>query len=88
MELDNLYMRIEKEFEIDLPEQAEEKMACVKDVCDFIRKEYARQCIEIPAGVIFDRVRRLMAIVLRVDDSIIKLNTSFADLVDRRNSAA
>ena len=88
MELENLFLRIEKEFEIDLPAQAEENVASVKDACDFIRKEYARQGIEIPSGVIFDRIRRLMAIVLRADDSAIKLNTRFADVVARRNSAA
>jgi hypothetical protein len=88
MELENLFLRFEKEFEIDLPEQADETIVSVKDACDFIRKEYARQGIEIPSGVVFDRIRRLMGIVLRADDAAIKLNTRFADVVARYNSAA
>ena len=88
MELENLFLRIEKEFEIDLPEQAEDNVVSVKDACDFIRKEYARQGIECPAGMIFDRIRRLMAIVLRADDDKIRLNTRFSDVVAPRSSAA
>jgi len=88
MELFNLYLRFEKEFEIDFPEDRETTMLCVKDVCDFIRKEYARQGIECPGGVIFDRVRRLMSIMLRADDDEIRLNTCFADVVAQRSSAA
>ena len=88
MELFNLYLRFEKEFEIDFPEDRETTMLCVKDVCDFIRKEYARQGIECPAGMIFDRIRRLMAIVLRADDDKIRLNTRFSDVVAPRSSAA
>ncbi len=88
MELDNLFARFEKEFEIELPEHADEKMVQVRDVCAFIRKDYARQGIECPSGVIFDRVRRLMAIVLRADDGDIQLTTRFADMVTPRSSAA
>lgn len=83
MELFNLFLRFEKEFEIDFPDDREETMASVKDVCDFIRKEYARQGIECPGGVIFDRIRRLMRIVLRADEDKIRLNTRFVDLVSR-----
>lgn len=88
MELFNLFLRFEKEFEIDFPGNPEETMGSVKDVCDFIRKEYARQGIEIPSGVIFDRLRRLMGIVLRTDDSTVKLNTRFIDVLAKYNSAA
>lgn len=88
MELFNLFIRFEKEFEIEFPEQAPEKMLCVKDVCDFIRKEYARQGIEIPSGVIFDRIRRLLVIVLRADDSEIRPTTRFADVAPQRRPAA
>ncbi len=84
MELFNLFVRFEKEFEIDFPDQAHETMARVKDVCDFIRKEYARQGIECPSGVIFERIRRLMAIVLRTDDSEIRLTTCFEDVIPSR----
>jgi len=87
MELLNLFIRFEKEFEIDFPGSAQENMATVKDVCDFIRKEYARQGIECPSGVIFDRVRRLMAIVLRADDNEIRLTTRFAEVPRRRPAA-
>ena len=87
MELFNLFIRFEKEFEIEFPDHAQEKMTSVKDVCDFIRKEYARQGIECPSGVIFDRVRRLMAIVLRADDGEIRPTTRFADVPRRRPAA-
>ncbi len=88
MELDSLFARFEKEFEIELPEHADEKMAHVKAMCDFIRKDYARQGVECSSGVIFDRVRRLMAIVLRIDEGEIRPATRFADVVARRSTAA
>jgi hypothetical protein len=88
MELFNFFLRLEKEFEIDFPDNREETMASVKEVCDFIRKEYARQGIECPSGMIFDRVRRLIGIMLRADEDKIRLNTRFADVLAQRSSAA
>lgn len=87
MELFNLFARFETEFEIDFPRDAAETMPAVKDVRDFVRRAYAQQGIECPAGVIFDRVARLLAIVLRADAMGVRPETRFADLLPKRPAA-
>lgn len=87
MELYNLFLRFSQEFEVDFPENAEEKLVSVKDVRDYVRKEISKQGIECSAGVVFDRICRLMAIVLRVDVSEIGPETRFADVLKRRSAA-
>lgn len=88
MDLYGLFLRFSKEFEVDFPEDAEEKFATVQDVRDFVRREIARQGVECSSGVVFDRLCRLMALVLRVDATEIKLQTRFEDILGRRSSAA
>lgn len=86
MEVYNLFLRFETEFEVEFPENAEETMPCVKDVRDFVRREISRQGVECSAGVVFDRMCRLMALVLRVDATEIRPETRFSDVL--RQSAA
>ncbi|GAA0524692.1 hypothetical protein FHS83_001842 [Rhizomicrobium palustre] len=83
MELYNLFARFSLEFEVDFPQDASETMLTVKDVRDFVRREYVREGIECSAGVIFDRITRLMAILLRVDVMSVRPETRFADLLRR-----
>jgi len=81
MELHNLLLRFSNEFEIDFPENAEETMPAVKDVRDYVRHKIASQGIECSSGMVFDRMRALMAIVLRLDASTIRPETRFADVL-------
>jgi acyl carrier protein len=89
MELQELFSRFEIEFEIDLPDDAEETLRCVRDVRDCVRRIYREQGIEAPAGAIFERLRRLIAVLARVDASEIEPQTHFADLLaDHAHRAA
>lgn len=87
MDLNELFARFEIEFEIDLPEDAEERMLRVCDVRDFVRKAYRAQGIEISAGAVFERLRRLSAVHTKTDASDIEPETRFADLVSRPRAA-
>ena len=84
MDLNELYERFEIEFEIDLPDDAEETLGRVKDVRDFVRTAYRTQGIEISAGAVFERVRRISAVLTHSDASEIEPETRFADLIARR----
>lgn len=88
MELYNLFVRFETEFEIEFPENAAETMVTVKDVRDFVRRAYAKQGIECSAGVIFDRIAKLLAILLRADAMAVRPETRFGDLLPKRKPAA
>jgi hypothetical protein len=88
MDVYSLFLRFSKEFEVDFPDNAEETMITVKDVRDYVRREIARQGVECSSGVVFDRLCRIMSMVLRVDSTGIKLETRFEDLLLRRSSVA
>ena len=84
MDLNELFERFEIEFELDLPEDAEETLLTVRDVRDYIRRIYRDQGIEAPAGAIFERVRRITAVLTHTDVSEIEPPTRFADLMPNR----
>ena len=84
MEVSDLFERFEIEFEIEIPEAAESALITVRDVRDYIRQVYREQGVEAPAGAIFERVRRLMAVLTRNDASEIEPATRLADLVPKR----
>jgi hypothetical protein len=84
MELMELFERFEIEFELDLPEDAEDTLLTVRDVRDCIRKIYRDQGIEAPSGAIFERLRRLTATLTHSDASEIEPPTRFADLLVTR----
>jgi len=88
MELSELFARFEVEFELELPEDAEQRLLTVSDVRDCIRKDYRRQGIEISAGAVFDRLRQIIAILTRTDATDIEPETRLADLVPERPSHA
>ncbi len=81
MDLDELFLRFEVEFELDMPDDAENTLVCVRDVRDYIREVYREQGIEAPAGAIFERVRRIAAHVTHADASEIEPKTRLADLI-------
>jgi hypothetical protein len=84
MELRELFSRFEIEFELDLPEDAEETLACVRDVRDYVRKAYRDQGIEISSGAAFERIRRITALLTRADASEIEPGSRFTDLLQHR----
>ena len=88
MELSELFSRFEVEFELDIPEDVEETLQCVRDVRDYIRQVYREQGIEASAGAIFERVRRLTAQLTHSDASEIEPATRFADLMPGRPNRA
>ncbi len=75
MNLGELYSRLEDEFEIEIPEEVEGKLVCVRDVRDYIRECYRLQGMEMPAGLVFERLRRLVAILAKTDASAIRPET-------------
>lgn len=83
MELRELFARFEIEFELDLPDDAEETLVCVRDVRDYVRKAYRDQGIEIPSGATFERIRRITALMTRADASEIEPASRFADLLPK-----
>jgi hypothetical protein len=87
MELNELFSRFEVEFELDMPDDAEDTLVQVRDVRDYIREVYREQGIEAPAGAIFERVRRIAAHLAHADASEIEPQTRLADLI-RHNRAA
>jgi len=86
MNVNALFARLEIEFEMDIPEEIEESLVCVRDVRDFIRTTYRAQGIEAPAGAIFERVRRLAARLADADASDIRPETKFSEIVARRTA--
>jgi hypothetical protein len=87
MELRELFSRFEIEFELDLPDDAEETLLCVRDVRDYIRKAYGDQGVEISSGATFERLRRITALLTRTDASEIEPATRFADLIPQYRAA-
>jgi hypothetical protein len=87
MELYELFERFEIEFELDLPDDAEETLLTVRDVRDSIRQIYREQGIEAPSGAIFERLRRLTALLTRADASDIEPATRFSDLLPTHRAA-
>ncbi len=83
MELRELFARFEIEFELDLPDDAEETLICVRDVRDYVRKAYRDQGVEISSGATFERLRRITALLTRTDASEIEPASRFADLVQK-----
>jgi hypothetical protein len=88
MNLSDLFSRLEDDFEIEIPEYVEEDMVTVQDVRDYIREMYRDQGMEVPAGAIFERVRRLIAVLARVDASAIQPETKLANVEASRPSRA
>lgn len=88
MELDTLFSRFEIEFEVEFADDAVDTLVTVKAVRDYIRREIMRQGVECSAGVVFDRMCQLIALVLRVDAMAIRPETRLADLLPKRQSAA
>jgi hypothetical protein len=87
MELSELFLRFEVEFELDMPGDAEETLLCVRDVRDHIRKIYREQGVEAPSGAIFERLRRITAVLTRVDASDIEPQTRLCDLIPKHRAA-
>lgn len=87
MKLSELFRRIGVEFEIDMPEDAEEKLLCVRDLRDFVRKAYRAQGIEISSGAVYDRICQIAALLTRIDTSTITPETRLADLMQRNRAA-
>jgi hypothetical protein len=87
MEMNELFSRFEVEFELDMPDDAEDTLVHVRDVRDYIREVYREQGIEAPAGAIFERVRRIAAHLTHADASEIEPQTRLADLI-RQDRAA
>jgi hypothetical protein len=81
MELRELFARFEIEFELDLPDDAEETLTCVRDVRDYVRKAYDNQGVELSSGAAFERIRRITALLTRIDASEIEPGSRFADLL-------
>jgi hypothetical protein len=87
MDLNELFSRFEVEFELDLPDDAEDTLVCVRDVRDYIRKVYRDQGIEASAGAIFERLRRIAAVLTQTDASEIAPATRLCDLVQASRAA-
>ena len=87
MDLNELFTRFEVEFELDLPDDAEDTLVCVRDVRDYIRKIYREQGIEASAGAIFERLRRIAAVLTHADASEIEPQTRLADLIPNDRAA-
>ena len=87
MDLNEVFSRYEVEFELDLPDDAEDSLLCVRDVRDYIRKVYRDQGIEASAGAIFERLRRITAVLTRTDASEIAPETRLSDLVRTHRAA-
>lgn len=83
MNLNELFTRLENEFQIEIPEADEAKLASVRDLRDYIREAYREQSMELPAGLIFERLRRLIALVALVDASDVKPESRLADIGGR-----
>jgi hypothetical protein len=86
MKLSDLYSKLEEEFEIDIPEEAEETMVCVRDIRDYIREACRLQGIEMPAGAIFERVRRAIAVWAKVDAMSIQPQTKLVDIMPQSDT--
>lgn len=82
MQLSELLSCFENEFELDIPEDAEESMLCIRDVRDYVREVYRGQGIEVPAGAVFERIRRLVAVVTATDATDVRPDTRLADLAN------
>jgi hypothetical protein len=80
MHLSELLSCFENEFELDIPEDAEETMVCVRDVRDYVREVYREQGIEVPSGAVFERIRRLVAVLTATDATDIRPDTKLVDL--------
>jgi hypothetical protein len=55
-------------------------MVTVQDVRDYIRETYRTLDMEVPAGAIFERVRRLIAVLAHVDATAIQPDTKLANV--------
>lgn len=80
MNLTDFYSRLETEFELDIPEEAEEKLTNVRDVRDYIREAYRVQGTELPSGLIFERIRRIIAVLAKTDATAIKPETKLSEI--------
>jgi acyl carrier protein len=83
MNLSDLFAHLESEFELDIPEDAEETMLCVRDIRDYICDCYRDQGMELPASAIFERVRRTIAVWAKVDVMKIQPQTRLTDIVPK-----
>ncbi len=83
MNLSDLFAHLETEFEVDIPEDAEETMPCVRDIRDYIRDCYKDQGMELPSGAVFERVRRVIAIWAKVDAMKIQPQTKLVDILPK-----
>lgn len=80
MNISELYSRLEIEFEVEIPESVEEDLVQVRDVRDYIREIYKSQGIELPSGAIFERVRRMIADLAKVDVSSVRPETKLSEV--------
>ena len=80
MNVTELLACFENEFELDIPEDAEETMVCIRDVRDYVREVYRGQGIEVPSGAVFERIRWLVAVVTATDATDVRPESKLADL--------
>jgi hypothetical protein len=80
MNLSDLFERLEVEFELEIPEDAEDSLLCVQDVRNYVREIYKEQGIEVPSGAIFERIRRMIALLAHVDASAIRPETKLSEI--------
>lgn len=83
MNLSDLFAHLEIEFDIDIPEDAEETMLCVRDLRDYIRDAFKDQGMDLPAGAVFERVRRTIAVWAKVDAMTIQPQTKLIDIMPK-----
>lgn len=88
MDLESLFARFEAEFELDFPADAETTMTRVRDVREFVRRAYARQGIEISAGAVFERLRCVLALVVRGGADEVRPESALMDILARKRPAA
>ena len=83
MNLSDLFAHLEAEFDIDIPEDAEETLPCVRDVRDYIRDCYRDRGMNMPAVAIFERLRRAIARWAKIDGTKIEPQTKLVDLLPK-----
>lgn len=86
MKLSDLFAGLETEFDLDIPEEVEDKMVCVRDVRDYIVEAYRMQGTQLPSALIFERVRRVIAGLTDLDTKNIQPQTKLADLMPDSDS--
>lgn len=83
MKLSDLFSHLEVEFDLDIPEDAEETLLTIRDIRDYIRDCYRDQGMDQPAVAIFVRVCRVVAAWAKVDSRKLQPETKLADVMPR-----